>query len=226
VVEIEGFSDRPTRRLEIVGLSADSAYRSLRDPLPPTLYAAMAQEPQVHSSVRLAIRTAGEPTTAWNTVVSAVASVDDDIVVDLRRLDEDLNAAVLQERLVASLSAVFGALALLLAALGLYGVTSYTVERRRNEIGVRIALGAEPRRVVGLILRHVAVVTAVGLAAGAAVAAGTGRFINALLFNLAATDPTMIALSGIVLAAAACIAGVLPARRAARIDPMAALRQE
>ena len=116
--------------------------------------------------------------------------------------------------------------ALLLAALGLYGVLSYTVTRRKNEIGIRMALGAEPGKVIALVLRNVAIITTIGLIAGAAASVGTGRFINSLLYNLAASDRTMIVLTAMTLALAAAIAGYLPARRAARIDPMAALREE
>ena len=224
---IEGFGpDRKERQLEIVGLVANAKYRSLREEPQPTMYAPMAQESRVSSQVRMAIRTSGPPWAARAAVLGAVAVVHKDIVVDLRTLDEDLGAAVQQERLIASLSAFFGGLALLLAALGLYGVMSYSVTRRRNEIGIRLALGAEPDTVVRLVLKHVAFITLVGLIVGAAAAVGTGRFINALLFNLAATDRTMIAVTAMTLAAAAAIAGYLPARRAARIDPMAALRED
>ncbi len=103
---------------------------------------------------------------------------------------------------------------------------SYSVSRRRNEIGIRMALGAEPDVVIRLVLRHVAMITAAGLILGAAAAVGTGRFINALLFNLAADDQTMIAITAVTLTVAAAIAGYLPARRAARIDPMTALRDD
>jgi predicted permease len=211
---------------EIVGLVADAKYRSLREEPQATMYAPFAQQHRIGSSVRLAIKTAGPPWAARQAVVAAIDGVHKEIVVSLRTLDEDIGLALQQERLIASLSAFFGGLALLLAALGLYGVMSYSVSRRTNEIGIRIALGAPPQSVVGLVLRNVALITIVGLIVGAAAAVGTGRFINSLLYNLAASDRTMIVITALTLAAAAALAGYLPARRAARIDPMAALREE
>jgi putative ABC transport system permease protein len=223
---IVGFNERfPTRVMEIVGLVANTKYQRLREAPQPIMYGSMAQERELMMGARLAIRS-DAPWQSRGAIVNAITSVHKDIAVDLKPLDEDLGANVLQERLVATLSAFFGGLALLLAALGLYGVMSYSVSRRRNEIGIRMALGAEPDRVIALVLRHVAVITVVGLIVGAAAAVGAGRFINALLFNLAATDRTMIAITAVTLAVAAAIAGYLPARRAARIDPMAALRQD
>lgn len=216
----------PERVVEIVGMVANAKYQRLREPVQPIMYGAFAQERQLASGQRLVIRTLGAPMASRNAIVQAVTGVNKDIALDLKPLDEDLGANVLQERLIATLSGFFGGLALLLAALGLYGVMSYTVTRRRNEIGIRMALGAEPGTVVGLVLKNVALITIVGLIVGAAAAVGTGRFINSLLYNLATTDGTMIVVTAITLAVAAAIAGYLPARRAARIDPMAALRQD
>ena len=224
---VEGFGpDRKDRQHEIVGLVANAKYQTLREEPRPTMYGAMLQQQQIATSVRMAVKTLGDPWASKAAVLHAIGSVNPDIAVDFRTLDEDLNAAVLQERLIASLSAFFGGLALLLAALGLYGVMSYSVTRRRNEIGIRMALGAEPDTVISLVLRHVALITTAGLVAGAIVAVSTGRFINSLLFNLATYDGAMIAVTAITLAAAAAVAGYLPARRAARIDPMVALRDE
>ncbi|MGE0865442.1 MAG: ABC transporter permease, partial [Vicinamibacterales bacterium] len=212
---IEGFgAARKDRQVEIVGLIADTKYRSLREPAPPTMYLPIAQQDRIGSSLRLVLKTSGPPMASSAAVVAAVATVNKEVVVELRAMAEDLGASVLQERLIASLSAVFGGLALLLAALGLYGVMSYSVTRRQNEIGIRMALGAEPGRVIRMVLVNVLVIVAVGIAVGVAGAIGSGRFINALLFNLAASDKTMIAVTAITLAGAAALAGYFPARRA------------
>jgi predicted permease len=218
---------RPTaEKVEIVGVVADAKYRSLRELPPPTMYVAWAQGETAMSQARISVRTSGPPNAFRATVLSAIESVEREAVVEFRTLEEDLQAAVIQERLIASLSAFFGALALLLAAMGLYGVMSYAVARRRNEIGIRIALGAAPSTVMRLVLGHVALITALGLIVGAATSIGLGRFVNALLFELAATDRTMVAVTGVALGLAAALAGYLPARRAARVDPMLALRQD
>ena len=224
---LEGFGRNPKPSLvEVIGLVADAKYQALREAPLPTMYGAFSQQDSIGTSTRLAIRTTGPPWDSRHAVLNAIAAVHNDIVVDLRTFDEDVDAGLLQERLVAFLSVFFGALALLLAALGLYGVMSYTVQRRRNEIGLRMALGAEPGNVVRLILNHVAVITVIGIGIGAAASMATGRFVNALLFNLAANDRTMIGVAALTLALAAAIAGYLPARRggAHRSDDRAATR--
>lgn len=226
IVTVEGGGPRPDRPMEVIGLVADAKYRSLREDPAPTMYGSMPQEERISSSVRIVAKTIGPPMAARAAILQAIAGINKEIVVDLKTFDEDLGAAVIQERLIASLSAFFGFLALLLAALGLYGVMSYSVTRRKNEIGIRMALGAEPGKVIRLVLGHVAFITVIGLAVGAAVSIGTGRFINTLLFNLAASDTTMIVATAVTLATAAGVAGYLPARRAAGIDPMVALRED
>ncbi|HEX6463133.1 MAG TPA: FtsX-like permease family protein, partial [Vicinamibacterales bacterium] len=135
-------------------------------------------------------------------------------------IDQDITI----ERLVAKLSAAFGALALVLAAIGLYGVMSYSVARRTAEIGVRMALGASQRSVASMILMEIVVLVAIGSALGAALALGLARFVGSLIFGLAPHDPVTFTVSVAVLLVVGIIAGYVPARRAARIDPMVALR--
>ncbi|MEO7157934.1 MAG: ABC transporter permease [Vicinamibacterales bacterium] len=136
---------RLDRVMEVIGMVANTKYLRLREEVQPIMYGAFAQDPNpIFSGARLAIRTAGAPMASRNAIVQAIAGVHKDIAIDLKGLDEDLGANVLQERMVATLSGFFGGLALLLAALGLYGMMSYTVSRRRNEIGIRVAFGAEP----------------------------------------------------------------------------------
>ncbi|MBA3269406.1 MAG: FtsX-like permease family protein [Acidobacteria bacterium] len=199
---------------------------SLREPPPPTTYTAWAQADTASSSARISLRVAGAADGFRATALQALQGVHKEAVVDFKAFEEDIRAAVIQERLVASLSAFFGALALLLAALGLYGVMSYSVARRRNEIGIRMALGAAPSKVMRLVLWNVAVVTVGGLVIGAAIAVATGRFVNTLLFGLVANDVTMVVVAAATLGAAAAVAGYLPARRAAHVDPVVALREQ
>jgi putative ABC transport system permease protein len=140
-------------------------------------------------------------------------------------LRQQVDAALVKERIVAILAGAFGGFALLLASLGLYGVTAYAVNRRRTEIGIRMAIGAAPADVVRLVLARVVILLAIGVAAGAVVSAWASRFVAALLYGLQPRDPATLVASAMVLAGVSLLAGWLPAYRASRIDPAEVLRE-
>ena len=160
---------------EVVGVVADAVYRNLREPIPPTLYVPLAQlnESFAVPSISLSVRSStGSPALLSRSVAAAIGGVNSDLAVTFRPLASIVNASLTQERVIATLSAFFGGLALLLAGLGLYGVTSYAVSRRRSEIGIRLALGAAPGGVVRLVLARIARLVGAGVIAGASSACG------------------------------------------------------
>jgi putative ABC transport system permease protein len=211
---------------EIVGYVEDAVYESLRDPVPPTLYMTYSQQTQLPSGTSVSVRvTRGSASLAAKPLATALSRVSGDVVLTVRPLANDVQSALTRERIVAALSAFFGGLALLLAGLGLYGVTSYAVSQRRTEIGIRLALGASPAGVVALILRRATILIALGILAGAVVSVWASRFVAPLLFELDARDPRTILTAIVVLAATGALAGWLPARRASRIDPARVLRE-
>ena len=219
-------ADGGSRQLQIVGVVADSKYRSLHERPEPTVFGALVQEPRLPpSSLRVVVRTAGAASGATRTVLEAIAGVHRDIAVSLQPFQQDVDSATTQDQLLATLAAMFGAVALLLATIGLFGVRSHAVALRTNEIGVRVALGAGPGRVRCQVLGQVAVVTIAGLALGASVAAAASRALGSLLFGLAPSDAGVAATSACTLAAVAVASSYVPARRASRIDPAAALRE-
>jgi putative ABC transport system permease protein len=178
------------------------------------------------SSISVSVRvSSGSPTLLGKPLVAVLSQVHGDMIVTLRPLADQVGAAMSRERVVAALSGFFGGLALLLAALGLYGVTSYAVSRRRTEIGIRMALGAAPRGVIVLILRCASILVSVGILAGTAVSLWASQFVSPLLFGLQPRDPATLAAAILLLGTIGVLAGWLPARRASRIDPARVLRE-
>jgi ABC-type antimicrobial peptide transport system permease subunit len=166
----------------------------------------------------------GSPALLARSVSAAITGVNRDLSLTFRPLADQVDASLTQERVVAMLAGFFGALALLLAGLGLYGVTSYAVSRRRTEIGIRMALGAAPGGVVRLVLSRVTLLVAIGVAVGAAVSVWASKFVETLVYGLEPRDPATLAGAAVVLAAVGAIAGWVPAHRASRIDPAEVLR--
>ena len=159
-------------------------------------------------------------------VAAAVMGVDPDLTFTFRMLTDHVDASVRQERLLAMLSGLFGGLALLIAALGLYGVTAYSVNRRVTEIGIRMALGAQRTHVLGLILRHTMALTAIGIGLGLAGASVVARSLRAMLFGLTPLDSGTFLGVGALFAVVAIIAASIPAHRATKVDPLVALRAD
>jgi predicted permease len=212
--------------VQIVGVVKDSKYMELREEPQPTIYLAMGQGANEFPNLAYELRTRGEPRELAAAVKQAAGEVDRALPLELTPLADQVNASLTSDRLLATLSAFFGVLALLLATVGLYGTLSYTVARRRNEIGIRIALGAARGRMVKLVLGEVARMLAAGLALGIIAALMSTRLVRAFLYGLSPSDPATLLGSVAILAVVALAAGTLPAWRAARVDPIAALREE
>ena len=220
-----GSPSRPEVERVIVGYVKDAVYRSLREPIPPTLYIPVPQQHEPPSSMAVSVRAGGgAPALLTKSLASALTGVNKDLAITFRRLSEQVDASLLQERIVAMLAGFFGALALLLAGLGLYGVTSYAVNRRRSEIGIRMALGASPGGVIRMVLRRVAWLVGAGVIVGAGLSVWASRFVATLLYGLQPRDPATLVLAALVLSSIGAMAGWIPARRAARIDPARVLR--
>jgi putative ABC transport system permease protein len=214
----------------VVGVVENAVYGgSLRDGSPPTVYVPLAQSAGLtlpRTSLRISIRSADDPVRISGSVTAALRGVDRNLTFTSRPLDAEVNASLAQERLVAILATCFGGIALVLSAVGLYGVTSYAVTCRRREIGIRLALGAQPAGVVRLVLLRIAVLSVSGLVAGVLAALWLSRFIAPLLYGLEPRDPATLAASIVTLAAVAALAAWIPAWRASRIDPAQVLRQQ
>ena len=211
--------------IQIVGVVGDTKYESLRDEIPYELYVPAAQSGPNGGTVY--VRAPGDPTSMFNTLRAAVRGVDAGVpMYDMRTLDHQMEISLLTERLLATLSSVFGCLATLLAALGLYGVMAFMVARRTREIGIRMALGAGQGSVVWMVLRETLTLAGIGVAIGLVGAYAVTRLIQTQLFGVQPTDLLTMAAASLGIAAVTALAGYIPARRATAIDPMSALRWE
>jgi putative ABC transport system permease protein len=215
-----------TTRYEIVGVVSDAIYRSQRNGFEPTLYVPLDQMPDVGRGIELTVRAAaGPPAALERSLTQALGRVVPDAALTFQPLVNQIRQSTTQPRIVAALSGFFGGLALLLAALGLYGVTAYSVNRRRPEIGIRMALGASAAGVSRLVLVRVGWLVGVGVVAGALLSLWASHFVSSLLFGVAPRDPATFVGAAVVLVAVGALSGWLPARRAARIDPARVLRE-
>jgi predicted permease len=212
---------------EVVGLIEDSKYQSLREGAQAVVFLPVNQLPALFGdSEQLELRTAIPPSALVAPVRAAVGQVSSAIALEFDTLAEQVNRSLFQERMLALLSGVFGALALLLAMIGLYGTLSYLVTQRQAEFGIRMALGATRNSILGLVMRDLVTVLACGMAAGILISLAATRVLQQVLFGLGPRDMTTMLLAAGVLTAVALIAGYLPARRATKVDPMVALRYE
>jgi predicted permease len=219
----------PAKPVEVVGLMEDSKIFSLREEARAIVSQPISQMPpdwRVLGPETFELRTAIPPSALVAPVRAAVAGVSSAIPLEFHTLAEQVNDSLVQERSVALLSGFFGALALLLAIIGLYGTFSYLVTQRQIELGIRMALGATRSSILGLVMRDLVAVLAGGLAAGILTSLAATRVLQQMLFGLGPRDTTTMLLAGGVLTAVALVAGYLPAHRATKVDPMVALRYE
>jgi predicted permease len=212
--------------VEIIGICPDTRYADLRSQTPPTFYLDYRQKPGGGRMV-FEIHTAGEPASALNGARAAVASLDRDLpLTDVRTMEQQVDSAMSDERVFAELTSGFGILALVLACIGIYGLMAYTVSRRTTEIGIRLALGAQRAHVRAMILRESTWLAMAGIVVGAGAAAMLTRLVKSMLYGIEPYDPVTVAGGALILVAVALAASWIPARRAARVQPMVALRHE
>jgi len=221
-----GYQSEKDIRLTVVGVVEDTHQMNLRERAPAIVYTPMTQE-KAQFWMNFAIRTAQEPAALSSAAVAAARAASKDVVIRyVRTMDQQVNASLMRERLLATFSGGFAALALILAAVGLYGVMSYNVTRRSREIGIRMALGARRGNVLIQVLRQTVVVSVIGIAIGVTAVLMTTKYMTTLLFGLSERDPATLMAVSVVLLITASVAGFFPARRAATIDPVRAIKTE
>jgi len=223
-----GFGGDPGTKtdIEIVGVVKDAKYVNMRDTIPMQDFVPYDQMDMM-TSVTFYTRTQLDPEPMYASIRHTVHEIDSNMpLYDMRTLEAQLDQSLNTERLIAFLAAVFGLLATVLAAIGLYGVMAYNVGRRTREIGIRMALGAHGRTVTWLVMKEVLVLLGIGVAIALPAAWGLTRLVQSQLYGITPNDPLSIAAATAAIAAVAALAGFLPARRATRIDPVRALRYE
>lgn len=211
--------------LEIVGVARNASLRGLRVPPPLTVYVPYYQLAGDFPTT-LEIRVSGALGQVASAIQKELQSKLPEAPIEVRTLAAQVDAAMVQERMMAALAGGFGALALILACIGLYGLLNYSVARRTKEIGIRMALGAQRSSVIGMELKSAVRLVVIGIVLGLPAASLASRWVRSMLFGLTPTDPATIAGASVSLTAAALVAAYLPARRASRVDPMTSLRHE
>ncbi len=212
---------------EVVGVVRDIPYASLKDDPQNAIFMTFLEAPTGRGAMELIVRASDGRSDVPKQLKREISAIDPYLpAFDIRTLAMDMDAALMRERLLALLATVFGGLALLLAAIGLYGVVAYSVSRRSQEIGLRIALGALPGRVLGLVLGETLALAAIGIACGLPVGLAATRVLAGFLYGVQPADPVVLFASTGLLVVTTAIAGLIPARRASRIDPVVALRDE
>jgi putative ABC transport system permease protein len=211
--------------MEIVGVARDGKYWTIGEAPQLFVYSPLAQS--YSSTATLVVRSEGDPRSLANSIRAEVSRLDSSLpLFDVKTFEEHMGVSLFPARVAASLLGGFGLLALLLAAMGVYGVVSYSVAQRTREIGIRLALGARELDVLRLVAGRGMVLVTVGLAVGLAFALALTRFMEGLLYGVSATDALTFAAVVLLLAAVALLACLVPARRATKVDPMVALRHE
>ena len=213
--------------IEVVGLVKDAKYESIREDIHPVAFFPDTQvSPELSQAENFEVRTVIRPSALLSSVQAAAGSINKQIPLEFETLSDQVNHSMIRERLLAMLSGFFGALALLLAMIGLYGTLSYVVSQRQAEFGIRMALGAQPVSILLLVIKDVVAVLCGAIAVGVGISLATVRVLQGLLFELSPRDAITLTSATCILSVVALVASYLPARRATRVDPMVALRYE
>jgi predicted permease len=225
-VVVETTPSEPETTYDIVGMVRDAKFEDLKEGPLPMVYLASSQDPQPFTGRFFLIRSNLSQTTLTTSINKALNEISPSLETNYQSYRTMIEGSMLRERLMATLSGFFGVLALLLASIGLYGILSYGVASRKNEIGIRMALGAGTPQVLKLVMREAVVLVVIGVAVGVPAIFMVARFASSLLYDLSSTDPISLGAAGVVMLLVSLVAAYLPARRAARVDPLIALRDE